>query len=125
MARCSFVPELDQLVSMATFPIGKQMAGKIFKNCSWIKCTEEHPRRPPFFFIFQNHKTANMVLRFFQGSSHTSPAYLLYTGKPKYLPDKSSAICMPVMLMSEDKIRVTEVKLKIARTKFLYMYFYR
>lgn len=32
MARCSFVPELDQLVSMATFPIGKQMAGKVFKK---------------------------------------------------------------------------------------------
>lgn len=54
MVRCSFVPELDQLVSMATFPIGKQMVGKLFKNCSWIKCSKEHLEDLPFFFIFQH-----------------------------------------------------------------------
>lgn len=65
MARCSFVPELDQLVSMATFPIGKQMVGKVFKNCIWIKCSKEHLEDLPTTSFFRI-KTTNMVFSFFE-----------------------------------------------------------
>lgn len=64
--RCSFVPELDLLVSMATFPIGKQITGRIFKNCSCNKSRKDDLRRPPLFFIFHNPKNWLHGLSFFQ-----------------------------------------------------------